>query len=443
MLESSNYYEILGIASQAATIDIKKAYFAAVRKYPPERFPEEFKKIREAYDTLSDPESRAEYDTNLESEGFGQYYQQADQAYEEGRYVEAIALLKKALELLPGNRIARNLIGLCLLEQEEYDKAAAFYKKLVYDFRENAVYRYYLGEALLGKGAYKQALEAFENALRLDRGHVQSWIQVGFCYFALHNYEKARQVLENGIRECGENVSFYMKLIFVDVSQKDMDKLLDDIDRLEILARKDQEMKENVAWYLAEIAERLMQEMPDVAAELLEKAKKLSPHEKEIKTMYKDASKIRKLQEPLDRLKKDPRVHPWIKDIAKGAIRGFDDPLTEMELSICERLLLRDPANVLSSVEHLKFEYPEIFKEQKKFFQKILDNPRGAKVDERELLSDMKALDILTGRISEHDSTSLEDVYIPPMQRINTVSVGRNDPCPCGSGKKYKKCCGK
>ena len=22
-------------------------------------------------------------------------------------------------------------------------------------------------------------------------------------------------------------------------------------------------------------------------------------------------------------------------------------------------------------------------------------------------------------------------------------AVGRNDPCPCGSGKKYKKCCGK
>ena len=24
-----------------------------------------------------------------------------------------------------------------------------------------------------------------------------------------------------------------------------------------------------------------------------------------------------------------------------------------------------------------------------------------------------------------------------------TNNVGRNDPCPCGSGKKYKKCCGK
>lgn len=26
---------------------------------------------------------------------------------------------------------------------------------------------------------------------------------------------------------------------------------------------------------------------------------------------------------------------------------------------------------------------------------------------------------------------------------VNTEKVGRNDPCPCGSGKKYKKCCGK
>jgi hypothetical protein len=29
-----------------------------------------------------------------------------------------------------------------------------------------------------------------------------------------------------------------------------------------------------------------------------------------------------------------------------------------------------------------------------------------------------------------------------PGQRIAAVKVGRNDPCPCGSGKKFKKCCG-
>lgn len=26
---------------------------------------------------------------------------------------------------------------------------------------------------------------------------------------------------------------------------------------------------------------------------------------------------------------------------------------------------------------------------------------------------------------------------------VNETVIGRNDPCPCGSGKKYKKCCGK
>ncbi len=28
-----------------------------------------------------------------------------------------------------------------------------------------------------------------------------------------------------------------------------------------------------------------------------------------------------------------------------------------------------------------------------------------------------------------------------PVRRA-TPKIGRNDPCPCGSGKKYKKCCG-
>jgi len=30
----------------------------------------------------------------------------------------------------------------------------------------------------------------------------------------------------------------------------------------------------------------------------------------------------------------------------------------------------------------------------------------------------------------------------PPPVRRESPKVGRNDPCPCGSGQKYKKCCG-
>lgn len=30
----------------------------------------------------------------------------------------------------------------------------------------------------------------------------------------------------------------------------------------------------------------------------------------------------------------------------------------------------------------------------------------------------------------------------PKQMPVHVVKVGRNDPCSCGSGKKYKKCCG-
>ena len=35
-----------------------------------------------------------------------------------------------------------------------------------------------------------------------------------------------------------------------------------------------------------------------------------------------------------------------------------------------------------------------------------------------------------------------EDVPEAQMVKREGQKIGRNDPCPCGSGKKYKKCCG-
>ena len=45
----------------------------------------------------------------------------------------------------------------------------------------------------------------------------------------------------------------------------------------------------------------------------------------------------------------------------------------------------------------------------------------------------------------EQQNLSTNQPQGPVMQRRTTVprEIGRNDPCPCGSGKKYKNCCGK
>lgn len=38
-------------------------------------------------------------------------------------------------------------------------------------------------------------------------------------------------------------------------------------------------------------------------------------------------------------------------------------------------------------------------------------------------------------------NTKVFDTSIKPFKEV-TLDVGRNDPCFCGSMKKYKKCCG-
>lgn len=43
------------------------------------------------------------------------------------------------------------------------------------------------------------------------------------------------------------------------------------------------------------------------------------------------------------------------------------------------------------------------------------------------------------------DESTEGESWIPPepIEQLKSDKVGRNDPCPCGSGAKYKKCCGK
>ena len=45
------------------------------------------------------------------------------------------------------------------------------------------------------------------------------------------------------------------------------------------------------------------------------------------------------------------------------------------------------------------------------------------------------------GILSEERRSEIAKEYKASLQ-AKSEHVGRNDPCPCGSGKKYKKCCG-
>jgi len=56
-----NPYLILGVLPGASDAEIRSAYLDAIRKFPPEREPERFQTISNAYEQIKDEKSRLNY----------------------------------------------------------------------------------------------------------------------------------------------------------------------------------------------------------------------------------------------------------------------------------------------------------------------------------------------------------------------------------------------
>ncbi len=87
-------------------------------------------------------------------------------------------------------------------------------------------------------------------------------------------------------------------------------------------------------------------------------------------------------------------------------------------------------------------------KSVRRLFEKIAERAGGLSGEEEEEVA--HALDMRLARegyrpmfFPEEDEFEEEDLEAPGAGPAKSEKVGRNDPCPCGSGKKYKKCCGK
>ncbi len=51
-------YEILGVSPEADEATLRRRYLELVRQHPPEKCPQQFSAIREAYEQLRDPVAR-------------------------------------------------------------------------------------------------------------------------------------------------------------------------------------------------------------------------------------------------------------------------------------------------------------------------------------------------------------------------------------------------
>ena len=146
------------------------------------------------------------------------------------------------------------------------------------------------------------------------------------------------------------------------------------------------------------------------------------------------------------------REHLLAMDHLREAVglRGYGqkDPLVEYKregFEVFNNMLQRFKEGVVKRLFMIKPEKESADEEKKRLWLERFEIGRAG---QRRHLSDRSVSGKRRGlqKLSQRQSQTHGQIQIQVQrqgQQIQHKSLGRNDPCPCGSGKKYKKCCGK
>jgi preprotein translocase subunit SecA len=119
---------------------------------------------------------------------------------------------------------------------------------------------------------------------------------------------------------------------------------------------------------------------------------------------------------------------------------GQRDPLLEYKaeaFKILDELMV----NVKSEICHNVFRSASSLKAFEDFLR---NSPTETRHDPGSAFGDKPKDKNKDNKDSDIVSQAADDVTKEkPKPKRTGPKVGRNDPCPCGSGKKYKNCCGK
>jgi preprotein translocase subunit SecA len=124
------------------------------------------------------------------------------------------------------------------------------------------------------------------------------------------------------------------------------------------------------------------------------------------------------------------REHLYAMDNMKTGIRlrayNQKDPLVEYKkesFNLFSELINDIKFNTIRTLHIIQFRVESAEEEAEKLAQRLEEEKRA----QAELM-----------QLNHHDN-----VDIDAQEPVSTKKIARNDPCPCGSGKKYKQCCGK
>lgn len=137
------------------------------------------------------------------------------------------------------------------------------------------------------------------------------------------------------------------------------------------------------------------------------------------------------------------QIARWV--LLRAIDKNWQSQLTELE-DLRQSVSLRGYGQKDPLVEY-KFEAYRCFEQmvsqmrQDVCFQLFRSSTHAENIDA--LIQKISQRIHLSNGAEESEAKKQPEIELPKPIKRNLPKVGRNDPCPCGSGKKFKKCCGK
>lgn len=468
------YYETLEVDPKASKQDIKKAYFNKVRQFPPELYPDEFIKIRKAYEVLGNEKLRESYDKLLElDETERSLYDLARMAMKDGDFKEAIELLEKLDQFFPEHAIILEGLASSYEANENPLKAAEIYSRLLKTDPENPIYLAGLADCYFSRKWYRKAIRYYEKALRIDDENLDNWVRL-MSSLSQTKHEKKKldsvivQALEICLKSYDDAEDLFYTIILVALKYFEEKESLGFVqkymDMIEDLCRKKPVLRQAAVSAYDHLAGQMRTfKQLNMHLKLKEEIARLIPEDESAKKGIEEAQLLIQRWDLTDKLAKDPGFALEWAALFWAVLEKGDDGdemsqlINEIEILICELEILSEPQKFQPQLPRLRKKYPELYGIHSEFLN-ALNNPilcidmfKTRFHRYQELSDEYPELFLLLnddhflGDDSEDDEfdEDMDDEEWPEPVVRDPEKVGRNDPCPCGSGKKYKKCCGR
>lgn len=461
-----NYYEILGVPEEADKKEIKRAYFKLVRVYSPEKNPEKFQEIREAYEVLMADDNKENLKAfEFPDSPFAVYMLERTQELMKVRnYPGAAAVAEEANSAFGETEGFLYYLALAQRLAGNSGKSVKNFEKLVKLFPNKILYRKELASSYMERGYGKKAYAAFEEAYAMGCREDEFLLLFSICCGERENDRRAEEILLEMIRKERQSLRDSMlDLIEAFVGLFIINARSGGGNLLEIITgfRK---FIGDAAAYIKEYEKELGETAAAMLMACIIEEGKIVPEAEliieELRSRIPESSFDKLLEEVISETQnaafdRDERLSDTMKNGYSAFINApeiYEDEsqlvrFIQMDAMLC--ILEEWPEN-RAEFDVIETDYPDFYKLIQGFKESL---EKGKKDFLRSRF--LKDYDRLNANIDggiyydkyPQRKRGAEEVKWDSLEEGSFIrtgkKIGRNDTCPCGSGKKYKNCCGK